>query len=114
MSKKRTIDVKARFDKHFLNSISFICNGSKDIPFKTEQVLEFMPKLMMTHIVDMMKENRHVSIIAIRRLFNFIRIFSYLIEKDPKLEEIMSSKIENFIKDPANRIKDNCPNLGDI
>ena len=31
-----------------------------------------------------------------------------------KLEEIMSSKIENFIKDPANRIKDNCPNLGDI
>ena len=73
-----------------------------------------MPKLMMTHIVDMMKENRHVSIIAIRRLFNFIRIFSYLIEKDPKLEEIMSSKIENFIKDPAKRIKDNCPNLGDI
>ena len=29
-------------------------------------------------------------------------------------QEIMSSKIENFIKDPANRIKDNCPNLGDI
>ena len=56
-----------------------------------------MPKLMMTHIVDMRKENRHVSIIAIRRLFNFIRIFSYLIEKDPKLEEIMSSKIESFI-----------------
>lgn len=26
----------------------------------------------------------------------------------------MSSKIENFIQDPTKRIKDNCPNLGDI
>ena len=91
MSTKRTIDVKARFDKHFMNSISFICNGSKDIPFKTEQVLEFIPKLLLTHIINMMKGERHVSIIAIRRLFNFIRVFQYLIEKDPKLEEIMSS-----------------------
>ena len=56
-----------------------------------------MPKLLMTHILDMMKEKRHVSILAIRRLFNFIRIFQYLIERDPKLDEIMSSKIKNFI-----------------
>ena len=113
---KRTIDVKARFEKHFLNTISFICNGSKDKPFKTEQVLEFMPKLLMTHILDMMKENRHVSIVAIRRLLNFIRIFYYLIERDPKLEEIMSKKVEDFIQDPVNRLKDAniCPNLGDI
>lgn len=26
----------------------------------------------------------------------------------------MSTKIENFIKDPENRTKDNCSNLGDI
>jgi hypothetical protein len=48
-------------------------------------VIEIMPKLMVTHILDMMKENRHASIIAIRRLMNFIRLFRYFIEKDERI-----------------------------
>ena len=44
-----------------------------------------MSKLIMTHIVDLTKENRHISIVALRRLINFIRLFLYLIEKDPSI-----------------------------
>lgn len=65
--------------------MSFIANGSVKKGYTHENVIEIMPKLMITHILDMMKENRHTSIIAIRRLMNFIRLFRYFIEKDEKI-----------------------------
>jgi hypothetical protein len=46
--------------------------------YTTNNVLEFIPSLIITHIVDLMKDNRHVSIVSIRRLINFIRLFWYL------------------------------------
>lgn len=61
------------------NSMSFISKGSIKKPYTSACVLEIMPKLISTHIIDMMKENRHLSIIAIRRLMNFIRIFKWFI-----------------------------------
>ena len=83
----QTIDTKERFEKLIQNSMSYIANGSTKKPYTHESVLEVMPKLIITHIVDMMKENRHASIIAIRRLINFIRLFQYFIDKDPKIQE---------------------------
>jgi hypothetical protein len=49
-------------------------------------VVEVMPKLLTTHLVDMVSENTHVSLLAIRRLFNFIRLFRLLIELQPEAD----------------------------
>jgi hypothetical protein len=81
----QSVDTKERFEKMFHNSMSFIANGTVSKGFTADNVLEIMPKLIHTHVCDMMKENRHTSIIAIRRLMNFIRIFQWLIEKDPTI-----------------------------
>lgn len=82
---KKTVNTKERFEKHLSASLSFIANGSTSKPYNHESVLEVMPKLISTHIIDMMKENRHISIIAIRRVFNFIRLFAHLVSKDDKI-----------------------------
>ena len=76
-----------------------------------------MPKLIHTHVCDMMKENRHPSNIAIRRLMNFIRIFQWLIDKDPSIQKKIDDTIEQFKTNPARRnkyAKDGFLNLGDI
>ena len=59
---------------------AFIANGNKNKPITPENVLAIFPRLIMTHIADLTKENRHVSIIAIRRLFNFMRLFHMLVK----------------------------------
>ena len=74
-----------RFEKLFFNTVNFVSNGSTRIPVNSNQALTFMLKLIGTHIVDMMKENRHCSIVAIRRLFNFMRLLQYLMDKDPQI-----------------------------
>ena len=56
-----------------------------------------MTKLITTHIDDITKQNRFISIVAIRRLVNFIRLFLYLIEKDPSIHEKMDAKLTDFI-----------------
>ena len=110
----RTVDPRERFEKHIQNSLSFIANGSTAKPYNHESVLEVLPKLMSTHILDMMKENRHVSIIAIRRLFNFIRLFAYFAQKDAKIQQELNSKLQEFIKDSSKRTKEHCPMLLDM
>ena len=112
----KEVNVLERFEKHFFNSIAFIANGNKDKPITPENVLAIFPRLIMTHIADLTKENRHVSIIAIRRLFNFMRLFHMLVKKFPKAAEIMDQKLKDFIEDPEKRLKDPeiCPNLGDL
>jgi hypothetical protein len=71
--------MKERFEKLFFNSISFIANGNKNKPITPENVLAIFPRLIMTHIVDLTKENVYISIMAIRRVFNFMRLFSILL-----------------------------------
>lgn len=62
----------------------------------------------------MMQEIRHTSILAIRRLANFIRLFRYLLAMHPEMEKTMDEKIEQFIKDPTKRTKDFTGSLGDL
>ena len=104
---KKTVNTKERFEKHLSSSLSFIANGSTSKPYTHESVLEVMPKLISTHIIDMMKENKHISIIAIRRVFNFIRLFAYLESKDDKIQEELNSRLGAFINDPNQRLKEN-------
>ena len=49
-------------------------------------VLQIMPKLIVTHLIQLVDDEKHHSIIAIRRLINFIRVFSMLLEMHPDLK----------------------------
>jgi len=44
-----------------------------------------MPKLI-AHVADLIQEYRHVSILAVRRMLNFVRIFRMLIDLYPEVE----------------------------
>ena len=75
-----------------------------------------MPKLIMTQIADMMNEKTHISIIAIRRLVNFIRLFKWFISKDPSIQDHIDQKVAAFKQNPEKRLKnkEGTPNLGDL
>ena len=88
-----------------MHTISYLAAGNAKKGFEHTNVIEIMPRLIMTHIVDMMKEERHVSMVAIRRLFNFLRIFHYLASKDDKIREEIDTKLERFLTDPDSRVK---------
>lgn len=83
-------------------------------PISPESILQFFPKLITTHIVDLCKENRFTSIVSIRRLFNFMRLFFMCIEKFPEIGNLMDAKLKEFIEDPEKRVKEFQPNLGDL
>lgn len=82
--------------------------------FNEEMVLEVMPKLMITHVSNLIKEFTHISIVAIRRLINFIRLFHLCIELYPEIGKKIDEKIEEFLADPNKRHKDHCTSLGDF
>ena len=69
------------------HSLCFLTKGSTTKEFTPDMVLEVMPKLIITHLVDMVDEKKHISIAAIRRLVNFIRLFRLLIELAPGVQE---------------------------
>mmetsp|Transcript_47983 Transcript_47983/g.65027 ORF Transcript_47983/g.65027 Transcript_47983/m.65027 type:complete len:199 (-) Transcript_47983:1761-2357(-) len=73
-----------------------------------------MPKLIISHLVELVDDKKHISITALRRLINFIRLFRMLIDMYPEVDNIINERIEKFIKDPEMRIKDHCSSLGDL
>jgi len=75
----------------------FISTGSTRKPFKPAMISELLPKLIITHVADLIQEIRHSSILAIRRLINFIRLFRMLIELYPEAGTEIDGKIEGFI-----------------
>ena len=77
-------------------------------------VLEIMPKLIITHMVDMANERKHISILALRRLVNFIRLFRLAIELVPGVQAAINEKLRMFKEDESKRVKDFTPSLGDI
>ena len=77
--------------------MSFISAGSTRKPFKSSMILEILPKLIITHVADMIQEFRHISILAIRRLINFVRLFRLLMDLYPEISNEIDGKIEQFI-----------------
>lgn len=102
-----------RFETHINKTMSFCSNGSTRKDYNAEQAMQFMLKLIGTHVVDMMKENRHTSVLAIRRLFNFFRILFYFMKRHPKIQDLIEEKIHEFVSDPEKRHKNTCKNLLD-
>jgi len=77
-------------------------------------VLEIIPKLIITHMVEMANERKHVSILALRRLINFIRLFRMCIELVPGVQTTINEKLNMFKNEESKRVKDYTPSLGDL
>lgn len=77
-------------------------------------ILEIMPKLIITHMVEMANERKHISILAIRRLINIIRLFRLCIELVPGVMTTINEKLRMFKEEEGKRVKDFTPSLGDI
>ena len=78
-----TIKPRERLVQLLKHSLSFIAKGSTTKELTSDIVLEIMPKLIITHMVEMANERKHISIMALRRLINFIRLFRLCIEIVP-------------------------------
>ena len=111
--KTQKVDQFERFEAHVNNTMNFLSNGSTRKNHTAEQAMHFMLKLIGTHVVDILSESRHTSIVAIRRLFNFFRLFFYFLEKHPQIQESIETKILEFVSNPEKRHKDTCKNLLD-
>lgn len=57
-----TIDTRERIVHLLKNSLSFITKKDTRKDFTPEMVIEVMPKLIITHLVDMVDEKKHISI----------------------------------------------------
>lgn len=95
-------------------SICFITKKDTRKDLTPEMIIEVMPKLIITHLVDMVDEKKHISIQAIRRLLNYIRLFKLLIELSPEVEKTIDERLKTFHEQPDKRVKDHCSSLGDI
>ena len=110
----KNIDPYQRFVHLLKHAMCYMSKGSTRKDFNESMVLEIMPKLIITHMVDLVCENKHCSIIAIRRLVNFFRLFRILIDLCPSVQEQINENLKQFISDPAKRVKDFTPSLGDL
>jgi len=84
------------------------------MPFTANMVVEAMPRLMTTLLVDLVEQKHHFSLVAIRRLFNFIRLFRLLFELAPEAEKMVDDRLKEFMDHPEKRVKEYCSSLGDI
>lgn len=108
------IDPYERYTKLIHHAICFVTKGSTQKEFKPEMVLEVLPKLIITHLVDLVDLKRVISTVSIRRLVNFLRLFRLLMQMHPEVEQSIDAQLEKFIKSPELRIKDHFPSLGDL
>ena len=113
-TKTHTVNPRERLETLFKHSLCFIAKGSTTKELTPEMVLEVMPKLIITHMVEMANERKHVSILALRRLINFIRLFRLAIELVPGVMEIINEKLRIFKEEEPKRVKDYTPSLGDV
>ena len=90
----KTIDPYQRFVHLLKHAMCYMSKGSTRKDFNESMVLEIMPKLIITHMVDLVCENKHCSIIAIRRLVNFFRLFRILIDLCPSVQEQINENLK--------------------
>ena len=77
-------------------------------------VLQVLPKLLVTLVVEMMQESTHTSIQALRVFVYFYRLFGLLLERYPEVRKELDQRIALFKEDESNRVKDKCSSLGDL
>ena len=94
-------------------SISMIAKGNTK-EFSPNLVLKVMPKFFNYICLNIMSEKVHNSSRAIEILIYVYRVMLLLIEAFPEIKTEANKNIDDFIKDPEQRIKEKTPSLGDL
>lgn len=113
-SREELVDPHERFAHLLTRSVAYLTTGNTRKPLTAQMVLDFMPKLIVTHLISLVDQRQHISSQAIRRLVSFIRLFRFLIELVPEAEERLLAHLKTFIDEPEKRVKDHTPALGDL
>lgn len=104
---------KERTLKYACKALSIIC---KDVSngFEPTLVLEVLPKILSTLVLDIAGENLYYSQNILKFIMYFFRLFHLFIEEFPELKTMMNEKIETFMSNEYNRSKEVTQNLGDL
>lgn len=94
-------------------ALSIICTGTNK-NFKPDQVLNVIPRLMSTMVVEVMSGKAHASIKALRGYCLFHRLLLEFVKEFPELREFCNEQVGKFISDEKSRHKDVVPNLGEM
>jgi len=94
-------------------SISMIVKGNTK-EFSPNLVLKVMPKFFNYIVLNIMSEKVHNSSRAIEILIYVFRTMLLLEEAFPEIKDEANKNLDEFIKNPEQRIKDKTPSLGDL
>lgn len=94
-------------------SLSMICTGTTK-RFEESQVMEVLPKLQTTLIVEMLKNKKIVSTKLLRLFLMLHRLFVLCLNHFPKVREEVENRIKSFVASEQGRVKDKCSSLGDV
>ena len=82
--------------------------------FSPNLVLKVMPKFFNYICLNIMSEKVHNSSRAIEILIYVYRVMLLLLEAFPEIKEEANKNLDEFIKNPEQRIKEKTPSLGDL
>ena len=82
--------------------------------FKTDLILKVMPKFFNYICLNIMSKKIHNSSRAIEILIYVYRVLIMLRQTFPEFKTKVNKNLEDFIKNPQQRIKDKTPSLGDL
>ena len=94
-------------------AISMLAKGNTK-EFNPNLILKVMPKFFNYIVLNIMSEKVHNSSRALEILMYVYRVMLLLEEKFPEVKAEANKNLEEFIKNPEQRIKDKTPSLGDL
>ena len=94
-------------------SISMLAKGNTK-EFNPNLILKVMPKFFNYICLNIMSEKVHNSSRAIEILIYVFRVMLLLEEAFPEIKAEANKNLEEFIKNPEQRIKEKTPSLGDL
>jgi len=94
-------------------SLSMICTGTTK-RFEEKMVLEVLPKLQTTLIVELFKNKKIISTKLLRLFLHLHRLFQLCLSYFPNVKKDVEDKVKAFVGSSENRHKNVCANLGDM
>ena len=95
------------------HAMSMICENSSR-KFEPAMLLQVLPKLIVTLVVQMMDLQTHTSLKALRMFLYLCRAFLLLLENHPDQLQALNARITSFKASEENRTKDHCSSMGDL
>jgi len=94
-------------------ALSMICfSNTKN--FSPELIIKVLPKFFTGLVANIMSEKVSTSCQALKMLIYILRIIHLHVQAYPKVQDEIEAEIFKFKSDPASRVKNITPNLGDL